>query len=107
MERKFDRRSFLRVAGTSLSIGPLYSVFPALTRSIGPTITRALAQLNGEVPAPFSFIQLSDTHIGFNGPPDPLGAKAFESVAAGGLLYQGKTGGEFVCDHGVGMAKDC
>ena len=73
VEHKFDRRSFLRVAGTSLSIGALYSVFPALTRSAGAeTITRTLAQLNGEAPAPFSFIQLSDTHVGFNGPPDPL-----------------------------------
>jgi hypothetical protein len=58
VEHKFDRRSFLRVAGTSLSIGALYSVFPALTRSAGAeTITRTLAQLNGEAPAPFSFIQ--------------------------------------------------
>ena len=32
MENKFDRRSFLRVTGTALSIGALYSVFPALTR---------------------------------------------------------------------------
>jgi 3',5'-cyclic AMP phosphodiesterase CpdA len=27
---------------------------------------------------PFSFLQLSDAHVGFNGPPDPLGTKAFE-----------------------------
>jgi hypothetical protein len=74
VEHKFDRRSFLRVAGTSLSIGALYSVFPALTRSAGAeAITRTLAQLNGEPPAPFSFIQLSDTHVGFNGPPDSTG----------------------------------
>ncbi len=78
METKFDRRSFLRVSGTALSIGALYSVFPALTRKAGAQgITRTLAELNGEAPAPFSFIQLSDTHVGFNGPPDPLGTKAF------------------------------
>ncbi|MGO9601802.1 MAG: metallophosphoesterase family protein [Candidatus Binataceae bacterium] len=29
-----------------------------------------------------SFIQLSDTHVGFNGPPDPLGTKAFENAVA-------------------------
>jgi predicted phosphodiesterase len=83
MKDKFDRRSFLRIAGTSLSIGALYSVFPALTRVAGAEgITRTLAELNGEAPAPFSFIQLSDTHVGFNGPPDPLGTKAFESAVA-------------------------
>src|SRR6204780_3896370 len=83
METKFDRRSFLRVTGTALSIGALYSVFPALTKSAGAEgIVRTLAELNGEAPAPFSFMQLSDTHVGFNGPPDPLGTKAFESAVA-------------------------
>src|ERR1700693_5421987 len=83
METKFDRRSFLRVTGTALVIGALYSVFPALTSRAGAEgITRTLAELNGEAPAPFSFIQLSDTHVGFNGPPDPLGTKAFESAVA-------------------------
>jgi len=83
MKAKFDRRSFLRVAGTSFGIGALYSVFPALTRSAGAEgIVRTLAELNGEAPAPFSFVQLSDSHVGFNGPPDPLGTKAFESAVA-------------------------
>src|SRR6266849_3259485 len=83
MKTQLDRRSFLRVAGTSLSIGALYSVFPALTRSArAQSIARSLAELNGEAPAPFSFIQLSDTHVGFNGPPDPLGTKAFENAVA-------------------------
>jgi len=83
LESKFDRRSFLRVAGTSLSIGALYSVFPTLTRSAGAqNVMSTLADLNGEAPAPFSFMQLSDTHVGFNGPPDPLGTKAFESAVA-------------------------
>ncbi len=83
MENKFDRRSFLRVSGTALGIGALYSVFPALTRSAAAEgVTRTLAELNGEAPAPFSFIQLSDTHVGFNGPPDPLGTKAFENAVA-------------------------
>ena len=83
MKREFDRRSFLRVAGTSLGIGALYSVMPALTHSAqAQAITRTLAELNGEPPAPFSFVQLSDTHVGFNGPPDPLGTKAFENAVA-------------------------
>ena len=38
----------------------------------------ALGQANSEKVAPFSFVQLSDAHVGFNGPPDPLGTKAFE-----------------------------
>src|SRR6516225_9280422 len=80
---KLDRRSFLRIAGTSLSIGAVYSVFAPLAHSAeSGVITRTLADLNGEAPAPFSFIQLSDTHVGFNGPPDPLGTKAFESAVA-------------------------
>jgi hypothetical protein len=83
VESKLDRRSFLRVAGTSLSIGALYSVFAPLARGAGnELLTRTMAQLNGEAPAPFSFIQLSDTHVGFNGPPDPLGTRAFESAVA-------------------------
>jgi 3',5'-cyclic AMP phosphodiesterase CpdA len=83
LENKLDRRSFLRIAGTSLGIGALYSVFPALAQGDASAgITRTLAQLNGEAPAPFSFIQLSDTHVGFNGPPDPLGTKAFENAVA-------------------------
>src|SRR5271165_5182422 len=83
MESKLDRRTFLRVAGTSLSIGALYSVFAPLAHGAGnEVLTRTMAELNGEAPAPFSFIQLSDTHVGFNGPPDPLGTKAFESAVA-------------------------
>jgi predicted phosphodiesterase len=83
MENKFDRRSFLRIAGTSLSIGALYSVFAPLARGAGQEVlTRTMAELNGEAPSPFSFIQLSDTHVGFNGPPDPLGTRAFESAVA-------------------------
>jgi hypothetical protein len=83
VESKLDRRSFLRVAGTSLSIGAPYSVFAPLAQGAGNgVLTRTMAQLNGEAPAPFSFVQLSDTHVGFNGPPDPLGTRAFESAVA-------------------------
>ncbi len=81
MQARFDRRTFLRVTGTALSIGALYSVFPTLTRrSEAEGMARTLAELNGEAPAPFSFFQLSDTHVGFNGPPDPLGTRAFENA---------------------------
>jgi 3',5'-cyclic AMP phosphodiesterase CpdA len=34
----------------------------------------------GEAPRPFSFVQLSDTHVGFSGPPNPLGTRAFEEA---------------------------
>ena len=83
MKTRLDRRSFLRIAGASLSIGAAYSVFAPLAHGAGGEIVaRSLADLNGEAPAPFSFIQLSDTHVGFNGPPDPLGTKAFENAVA-------------------------
>ena len=75
LKSKLDRRSFLRVAGTSQGIGALCSVLPTLARGERTDrLTCTLAQLNGEVPAPFSFMQLSDTHVGFNGPPDPRNA---------------------------------
>jgi predicted phosphodiesterase len=83
MRNRLDRRSFLRLAGTSFSIGALYSAFAPLAHGAGnEIITRTFADLNGEAPAPFSFVQLSDTHVGFNGPPDPLGTKAFENAVA-------------------------
>ena len=37
-----------------------------------------MAGKNGERVTPFSFVQLSDTHVGFQGPPNPDGTKAFE-----------------------------
>jgi len=58
-------------------------VFPALTAKPGAGGDYANSrELNGEASAPFSFMQLSDTHVGFNGPPDPLGTKAFENAVA-------------------------
>ena len=74
-----DRRSFLRIAGTSLGVGVLYSAYPA-ARSGGAVgdMFSALGHSSGEKVSPFSFVQLSDAHVGFNGPPDPLGTKAFE-----------------------------
>jgi 3',5'-cyclic AMP phosphodiesterase CpdA len=74
-----DRRTFLKIAGSSLGIGVLYSAFPA-ARSHGEAeeLFSALGRTSGEKVSPFSFVQLSDAHVGFNGPPDPLGTKAFE-----------------------------
>lgn len=74
-----DRRSFLKISGTSLGIGVLYSAYPAALRtSESDSVLAALGRANGEKASPFSFVQLSDAHVGFNGPPDPLGTKAFE-----------------------------
>jgi 3',5'-cyclic AMP phosphodiesterase CpdA len=79
MRKITDRRSFLRIAGTSLGMGVLYSALPGAA-SDGETgeMFRLLGTANGERPSPFTFVQLSDAHVGFNGPPDPLGTKAFE-----------------------------
>lgn len=79
--RSLDRRSFLKIAGTSLGIGALYSVAPLLGGDgEGGDVARALGRKNGERIKPFSFVQMSDTHVGFNGPPDPLGTAAFEQA---------------------------
>jgi 3',5'-cyclic AMP phosphodiesterase CpdA len=80
MNRELDRRSFLRVAGMSLGFGALYQVAGGMLggNRLGARIAAAMAAENGEAPTPFTFVQLSDTHVGFNGPPDPLGTKAFE-----------------------------
>ena len=74
-----DRRSFLKITGASLGIGVLYSAYPAaLAQGRVGDMFSILGRQNGEKVTPFSFVQLSDAHVGFNGPPDPLGTKAFE-----------------------------
>lgn len=78
MNKPFDRRSFLKIAGTSFGIGVVYSAFPAAASGEAAVMFGSLGTKSGEKVAPFSFIQLSDAHVGFNGPPDPLGTKAFE-----------------------------
>src|SRR5258706_4044672 len=72
---EIDRRNFLRISGMSLGVGALWRVTPL---AASPGLLSAFRHRNGEAPAPFSIVQLSDTHVGFNGPPDPLGTKAFE-----------------------------
>ncbi len=78
MSKQIDRRAFLKITGTALGIGTLYTVLPSPASASLYEFTRMLGKKNGEAPAPFSFIQLSDSHVGFSGPPDPLGTKAFE-----------------------------
>ncbi len=75
--KDFDRRSFLKISGAALGIGVLYQVAPLASAEASETF-RLLGRHSGEAVTPFSFVQLSDAHVGFNGPPDPLGTKAFE-----------------------------
>jgi 3',5'-cyclic AMP phosphodiesterase CpdA len=79
MGERTDRRSFLKIVGASLGYGALYRVAPALGASApARAFARQLARRNGEAVTPFSFVQLSDTHVGFSGPPNPTGTRAFE-----------------------------
>jgi len=78
MKDPLDRRSFLTIAGASLGVGALFRVLPASAAGPGPEISRLFRDQNGEAPGGFSFVQISDTHVGFEGPPNPLGTKAFE-----------------------------
>ena len=78
MKKPFDRRSFLKVSGTALGIGVLYTAVPLVAGGETGEMMRWIGKKNGEATSPFSFVQLSDAHVGFNGPPDPLGTKAFE-----------------------------
>ena len=65
-----DRRSFLKIAGTSLGVGVLYSAYPAaFAKGEVGDMFASLGRASGERVAPFSFVQLSDAHVGFNGPP--------------------------------------
>ena len=81
--KELDRRSFLRIAGTSIGIGALYKVLPAaaMTGTSGEML-RELGKKNGEKVTPFTFVQMSDTHVGFTGAPNPTGTKAFEAAVA-------------------------
>lgn len=78
MKDSFNRRSFLKIAGSSLGIGVLYTALPLAATGEALEMMNGLGKNNGEKVTPFSFVQLSDAHVGFNGPPDPLGTKAFE-----------------------------
>jgi hypothetical protein len=83
MNEKMDRRSFLKITGMSLGIGAMYEFAPLLTRvAAADPIRDFYRKANGEAPASFTFAQFSDTHVGFQGPPDPLGTQAFEDAVA-------------------------
>src|ERR1043166_6984821 len=74
--RSFDRRSFLRLSAASIGAGAVLQFFPSTAHA--KTMSHLLGKRTGEAPSPFTVVQLSDTHVGFNGPPDPLGTAAFE-----------------------------
>jgi len=63
----------------SLGIGVVYQFAPMLARRAhAGAIEDFFKKANGESPQTFTFAQFSDPHVGFQGPPDPLGTKAFE-----------------------------
>jgi 3',5'-cyclic AMP phosphodiesterase CpdA len=76
MAKPFDRRAFLKLSTASIGAGALLQFFPSTAHA--KTMSALLGRSTGEAPSPFSIVQLSDTHVGFNGPPDPLGTAAFE-----------------------------
>jgi len=79
MNYPIDRRQFLRISGWSLAAGALYRVAPAwASGEPAPGMAAEQARRNGEAVGAFSFVQLSDTHVGFAGPPNPTGTLAFE-----------------------------
>ena len=72
-----DRRKLFKLAGFTLGAGALYRFAPPALGE-GGRVMDAIGKKNGERPTPFTFVQFSDTHVGFDGPADPLGTKAFE-----------------------------
>lgn len=79
MKQAFDRRQFFRIAGVSIGAGALFQVAPLLAKTgEGRRLAALLGKQNGEAPQPFSFVQLSDTHVGYSGPQNPTGTAAFE-----------------------------
>src|SRR5205809_2455449 len=78
MKKPLDRRSFLRLSAFSLGAGALLHFNPLASRAEAAGLRSLFRSRNGESPDSFTLVQLSDTHVGFQGPPDPLGTKAFE-----------------------------
>jgi calcineurin-like phosphoesterase family protein len=77
MKKDLDRRGFLKIAGASMGVGALYTVWPGLGSAAGGEVARRLGVKNGEKPTPFTFAQLSDAHVGFDG---PIGTSALEKA---------------------------
>lgn len=76
--KQFDRRSFMKIAGMSIGAGALYQVLPRpMTAGVSEVFSH-LGRNTGERVIPFTFYQLSDTHVGFTGAPNPTGTRAFE-----------------------------
>ncbi len=73
-----DRRWFLRVTSASLGWATLHRAVAHAVSDEASSVSRELGHRNGEAPSPFTFVQLSDTHVGFAGPPNPNGTQAFE-----------------------------
>ena len=73
MKNEFDRRTFMRISAMSIGAGALLQFSPLAATARGSAMSRLFHRQNGEAPGPFSIVQLSDTHVGFQGPPDPLG----------------------------------
>jgi predicted phosphodiesterase len=95
MTNQIGRRSFLRMAGMSLGIGVVYEFAPLLTQRLeAGALSDFLKGANGEAPASFTFAQFSDPHVGFQGAPDPLGTKAFETAVE--LINKGRRRPDFV-----------
>ena len=82
MDHPLDRRRFLRIASASLGFGALYRVAPLAAAPGAARTLDLLGKKNGERPAPFSFVQLSDTHVGSESPANPQGTRAFEQAVA-------------------------
>src|SRR5260221_7155099 len=75
-----DRRSFLKCmawAGT----GALFAFEGGIGSSIGLDAALA-APVRRAAPGPFSFVQLSDSHIGFNKPPNADARATFREAIA-------------------------
>src|SRR5260221_6230261 len=62
-KKDLDRRRFLKIAGTSMGVGALYTVFPRLAGSAeAAQAARPLRPKNGEEATPVNLAQLSDAH---------------------------------------------
>jgi hypothetical protein len=73
----------MKFTGTSLPLGTLYMVAPSLHSTAWDEPSEPIQAFgahtkdaNGEAVKSFTFLQLSDSHVGFSGPPDPLGTAA-------------------------------
>lgn len=68
-----DRRSFLKIAGTSLGIGVLYSAYPAaLAKGEAGDMFASLGRASGEKVAPFSSSNSAMLTSALTGRPTPL-----------------------------------